>query len=66
MNLVVAILLRHAIASVPCRILLVKVLVQPFHILPPYFVSGELRIPGLSLDRLKIRNMPIADMPAAW
>jgi NitT/TauT family transport system substrate-binding protein len=32
----------------------------------PYFVSGELRIPGLSLDQLKIRNMPIADMPAAW
>ena len=36
-----------------------------FSTLGPYFVSRALQISGLSLDQVEIRNMPMAEMPAA-
>lgn len=36
-----------------------------FSTLGPYFVSRALQVSGLSLDQVEIRNMPMAEMPAA-
>ena len=54
---------RHGLDSL--QSLAGKSIGTTFSTLGPYFVSRDLHSSGLSLDQVKIRNMPMAEMPTS-
>ena len=54
---------RHGVGSL--QDLAGKRIGTTFSSLGPYFVSRALQRSGLSLDQVEVRNMPLAEMPAA-